>query len=118
MIKRTVLLVYVIVFCVLPMQTTPAQPEQRTCSCSVIERALKDAQSVKLGMMRKDVEAHNFVVSGGMVVRDRTAYVYKDCEYIKLEIEFNPDPAVARDFSPKDVITNISKLTLDYPVMD
>jgi hypothetical protein len=56
MIKRTVLLVYVMVSCVLPMQTTPAQPEQRTSSCSVIERALKDAQSVKVGMMRKDVK--------------------------------------------------------------
>jgi len=86
--------------------------------CSVIEQALHDLQGIKVGMTRQNVEQHNFIMAGGMTVRDQTDYVYKQCEYIKLEVDFSFDPKVQRDFSPKDVITKVSKLSIDYPVKD
>lgn len=118
MIKRILLLSYVITIFALPKPWASAQARQECSSCSVVERALKDLQSLKVGMARKDIAAHNFVMSGGMLFRDRTAYIYQDCEYIKLEIEFTLDPAVDQAFSDKDTIKGVSKLALDYPVKD
>lgn len=118
MIKRLLLLCYVITISALPQPLANAQTRQECSSCSVIERALKDLQSLKVGMVRKDIAGHNFVMSGGMLFRDRTAYTHKDCQYIKLEIEFTLDSAVDQAFSDRDTIKGVSKLTLDYPVTD
>ena len=100
--------------------SNPALPQaDKDCSsCSLVERALKNLQSLKIGMTRKDIESHNFVEAGGMVFRDHTRYDYKSCEYIHLEVDFSLDPSVDKDMSPKDVITGFSKLTLDYPAKD
>ena len=118
MITRVLLMLCLAILSLAPLPKAEARAEQGCSPCSVIERALKDAQELKAGMARRDIEAHNFVMSGGMVVRDRTIYVYKGCEYISIEISFNLDPTVDRDFSPRDVISGVSKLTLDYPVKD
>jgi len=88
------------------------------CPCNVIEQALGDLQRIKPGMTRQDLERHNFSIAGGLSSREQTNYIYKNCRYIQLEATFEPDSSVKNDFSPKDVITQLSKLTLGYPVTD
>ncbi len=68
-------------------------------------------------MSRSDLERY-FVMSGGMAFRDHTNYVYRKCGYIRVEVDFSPDPAVEREFSPNDVVTKTSKLFIDYPSKD
>jgi hypothetical protein len=86
--------------------------------CGVVLQALKDAQNLKVGMARADIENHGFAVGGGMAFRDHTIYEYKGCNYIKVEINFNIDPAVSGPASPKDKISKISGLEIDYPAKD
>jgi hypothetical protein len=118
MMKRLLLLVCLIATCSAPLPATDAQVGQGCSACSLVQRALKDAQGLKPGMARKDIQSHNFIDAGGMIFRDRTTYVYKDCDYISLEIEFEFDPKVGQEFSPKDTIKGISKLIIDYPAKD
>jgi hypothetical protein len=86
-------------------------------SCVVAEQALHDLQSVKAGMRRAAVEKY-FVRAGGMTFRSRTDYVYRKCEYLKIQFDFRPDPAVERDFSPADTIVSISQITVAYQSRD
>jgi len=118
MMLRVVMLFFLAAFSGLSVPVAELLTGQGCSSCSAVESALKDAQNLKVGMTRKDIESHNFVIAGGATFRDHTAYVYKGCEYIRLEVDFKPDPTIERDVSRKDVITGLSKLTLDYPAKD
>lgn len=115
---RTAILFSLFMFPVLFQPAALSQAGKECSSCSSVERALKDIQNLKIGMTRKDIESHNFVVAGGLTFRDHTAYVYRGCEYIHLEVDFSLDPAISQDMSPKDIIVGFSKLTLDYPAKD
>ena len=86
-------------------------------SCVVVEQALHDLQSVKVGMRRAAIEKY-FVRAGGMTFRSRTDYVYRKCEYLKIQVDFHPDLAVERDFSPADTIVSISQITVAYQSRD
>lgn len=68
-------------------------------------------------MTRRDAERY-FALDGGMNWRGQTRYVYKKCDYVKVEISFEEDPSVQSDFSQKDKITNLSKLFLEFPSKD
>lgn len=118
MVKHVLLLFLSLAVFVSPLPSTPVQAGQGCSACSLVQRALSDAQELKSGMARKDIDAHNFIEADGMLFRDRTRYVYKDCDYIKVEIEFDIDPTIEQKFSPKDTIKGISKLTIDYPIKD
>ena len=98
--------------------TAQLQPQASDCrSCSVVERALRDFQGVKVGMARRDIERF-FAVAGGMTFRTHTRYVYRDCEYLKIEVDFKTDPKTENAFSPDDKIIGISEIVVAYPVMD
>lgn len=118
MMIRVVAFFFIAAFSGLSVPVAESLTGQGCSSCSSIESALKDAQNLKVGMTRKDIESHNFVIAGGATFRDHAAYVYKGCEYIKLEVDFKPDPTIERDVSPRDIIAGLSKLTLDYPAKD
>jgi hypothetical protein len=90
----------------------------RDCSsCSVVDQALGDLEQVKAGMTRAELEK-SFVMDGGASFRLRTVYVSRRCSYLKVDVDFDPDPGVDRDFSPKDTITKISQLYAAYPSKD
>jgi hypothetical protein len=100
-----------------PSKAQP-QPQGSDCrSCSVVERALGDLQGVKIGMARRDMERF-FVVAGGMTFRNHTSYVYRDCEYLKVDVDFKADPEAENAFSPDDKIIGISQIVIAYPAKD
>lgn len=108
-----------IVACTLLLSSTqrvPAHP-QECSSCSIVDQALGDANQVKVGMTRAELEKF-FVRDGGASFRLRTVYVSRRCSYLKIDVDFDADPGVDRDFSPKDVITKISRLYAAYPSKD
>jgi hypothetical protein len=86
-------------------------------SCAVAEQALHDLESLKVGMRRADVERF-FIRAGGMTFRDRTDYVYRKCEYLKIQVAFSADPGVQRGLSSADTITDVSRLSVAYPSRD
>lgn len=118
MTRRMLMLPFLIVIFAFLLPSSTSQAEQGCSACSLIQRVLKDAEGLKPGTVRKDIEAHNFTQAGGMTVRNPTRYIYKDCRYVEVEIEFNLDPTVEQDFSEKDTIKRVSKPTLGYPVTD
>ncbi|MGH9774803.1 MAG: hypothetical protein ACRD50_07630 [Candidatus Acidiferrales bacterium] len=85
--------------------------------CAVVQQALNDAQQIKIGITRKQVEKY-FQRDGGLQVPGNTRYVYPKCDYIKLEVEFTATGSVGHLFSPDDVVTKVSNLTIGYPIRD
>jgi hypothetical protein len=70
-------------------------------------------------MTRRDLE-EMFVSDGGMSTRDRQTYVFRDCPYIKVDVEFSPangsnTPAGP---NPQDVIKMVSRPYLAQPRAD
>jgi hypothetical protein len=101
-----------------PSSNAQSQPQGTDCrSCTVVERALRDFQGIKVGMSRRDIERF-FVVAGGMTFRNHTSYVYRDCEYLRVDVDFKPDTETENTFSPDDKITATSQITVSYPAKD
>jgi len=90
------------------------------CSCDVIQHALDDFDQIRVGLTRQVLERHKFVGGSGLSSRDRTSYSYESCGDIQLQVEFSRDPNVLGDqnYSPNDVITKISTLSLRNPAAD
>ena len=95
----------------------PAQSRPGCSACGEIAQALEDFLHLKAGMTRRDAERY-FALDGGMNWRGQTRYVYKKCDFVKVEITFEEDPSVQNDFSQKDKITRLSKLFLEFPSKD
>ncbi len=88
-------------------------------ACEMVIDALEAATKLKVGMLRADVEK-DFEVDGGISIRDRGAYTYRPCHYIKINIEFKlreNAPGVYAP-SPNDEVSKISSPYLAYPVSD
>jgi hypothetical protein len=70
-------------------------------------------------MTRQDLE-DLFVNDGGMSTADRQTYVFRDCPYIKIDVEFSPVSQVnTRVVSgPRDVIKAVSRPYLAQPRVD
>jgi len=87
-------------------------------NCDLIERALRAYGKLNLGMLRKDVE-QAFKDDGGPQFREHSRYVYRECEYIKMELDFSTGAnGIQNADATRDTITRKSKLFLDYPVKD
>ena len=84
-----------------------------------IMKTLKEIESVKVGMTRADL-LRVFKEEGGISTRTRRRYVYHDCAYIKVDVEFEPvgDPENKLRQSPRDKIIKISKPFLEWSIMD
>ena len=111
-------LIFLAQIAALPVMVHHQQATGDCSSCEIVQRALKDAESLKVGTTRQDIAKSGFVLAGGWNVRDPTVYVYSRCDYIKLEVNFTLDPKVEREFSPKDTISKISGLEIVYPARD
>lgn len=116
-IVRKWILIFSIAFSASVAPRLPAQSRPGCSACGQIEQALEDFGHLKAGMTRRDAEQY-FALDGGMNFRGQTRYAYKKCEFIKVEITFENEPSVQNDFSPKDKITNLSKLSLEFPSYD
>jgi hypothetical protein len=95
----------------------PAQSSTGCSACGQIAQALEDSGRLKVGTTRQDAERY-FTLDGGMNWRGQTRYVFKKCDYIKVEISFEEDLSVQNGFSQKDKITKLSKLFLEFASKD
>jgi hypothetical protein len=84
-----------------------------------IARSLKEIETVKVGMTRADLQ-RVFKEEGGLSTRTWRRYVYRDCPYIKVDVEFEPvgEPQNRTSQDPGDKITKISKPFLEWSILD
>ena len=67
-----------------------------------------------------------FTTEGGLSIGLRRTYVFRECPYFKVDVEFesvgrpprDPDGRVTLDESPSDVIKTISKPYLAWSIAD
>jgi len=88
-----------------------------------VARSLKQMQTVKVGMTRADL-LKVFTTEGGLSTRLWRTYVYKQCPYFKVDVEFraagtrDKNGRPSADESDNDVITKISKPYLAWTIVD
>ena len=84
-----------------------------------IGNVLKECQTIKAGMTRAKL-SKVFNTEGGLSTAKHRTYVYHDCPYVKVDVDFNlSDPKQdVLDERPTDTIAKISKPYLDWSVGD
>ena len=90
-----------------------------------VAEALEQMQTVKPGMTRADL-LKVFTTEGGVSTRLWRTYVYRDCPYVKVDVEFEAVGAPARDpdgrvtlaESSDDAIKSLSKPYLEWSIVD
>jgi len=84
-----------------------------------IDSVLRSILTIKPGVTRKDL-LRVFTVEGGVFSRTRRKYVYKECPYIKVDVEFtlvgSEDKTVSE--MPEDIVTSISRPYLEDGITD
>jgi hypothetical protein len=111
---------------VLTISILPAQsPQKSQGQTEWIADSLKEMQKIKVGMTRADL-LKVFTTEGGLSTGLNRTYVYRECSYIKVDVEFEPVGRSARDSDGRvtlveaneDVIKKISKPYLEWMVVD
>lgn len=117
--KSVAILVLAAVLSISPMAARAGQgPAPGAGACAMVQQALADSRRVAPGVSREEVEKY-FKNDGGLQFPPHTRYTYRQCDYIKLEVDFDPAPSPGKDFtSPDDKVKNVSKLFIDYPLKD
>jgi len=104
-----------------PAQTSPIS-QRRT---EWIAASLREIEQIKVGMTRADL-LKVFTTEGGLSTGLQRKFVYRDCPYIKVDVEFEPVGRPARDRNGRvtleedrrDIITKISQPYLEWSIMD
>jgi len=115
------ILILLFVHLIHPAQTSPLF-QRRT---EWIAASLKEMETIKVGMTRADL-LKVFTTEGGLSTGLQRTYVYRDCPYIKVDVEFEPVGRPARDLNGRvtleedrrDKITKISRPYLEWSIMD
>jgi hypothetical protein len=79
--------------------------------------SLKEMQTVKVGMNRGEL-LKVFTTEGGLSTRQQRRYVYRDCPYIKVDVEFASIEDGQQVERPEDRIIKISKPFLEFGIND
>ena len=83
-----------------------------------IAQSLKEMETIKVGMTRADL-LKVFREEGGLSTRTQRQYVYRECLYIKVAVEFEPvDTTAALPENGKDKIVKISQPFIEWSVID
>jgi len=82
-----------------------------------IANVLKQCQTIKPGMTRGDL-SKIFSTEGGLSTVTHRSYVYVDCPYVKVDVDFAPSVAKQDVERPTDVVTRISKPYLEWSIGD
>ena len=90
-----------------------------------IAKSLREMEKIRVGMTRADL-LKVFTIEGGLSTGLNRRYVYRECPYIKVDVEFEPVGRPARDAQGRvtlieadgDVIKEISKPYLEWGIMD
>jgi hypothetical protein len=90
----------------------------KTSACAMVQQALADFARIKPGTTRREIEKY-FDYDGGLQWSDKAVFTYRQCRYVKVEVEFKAAPSRGSAFkSPDDTVKSTSKLFIDYPTMD
>jgi hypothetical protein len=81
-----------------------------------IQHVMRSISTIKAGMTRRDLP-RVFAEDGGLSTRSQGRFVYRQCPYIKVDVELSPADEGA-DQSPDDKIVRVSRPYLEYPVSD
>jgi hypothetical protein len=83
-----------------------------------IDSVMRSIQTIKPGATRKDL-LRLFMEEGGFYRNHRT-YAYKQCPYIKVDVDFAPAERKSNGLKemPQDKISAISRPYLDYFITD
>jgi hypothetical protein len=117
--KKITLLVSTIVFMMVVFSALEGQKIKGNSMSHTewVGNALKEIQTIKPGMTRRDL-LKLFVAEGGLGGSAHpTTYLYRDCVYIKIDVEFQPAQQTGRK-SPDDKITEVSRPYLGNPTID
>ena len=120
--KKIILLVSTIVFMMVVFSALAGQKTKGTSMNHTewVGNALKEIQTVKVGMTRRDL-LKLFEAEGGLGGSGGSrTYLYRDCVYIKVDVEFQPTQETGgkvREF-PDDKIIEISRPYLGNPTID
>ena len=82
-----------------------------------IANVLKQCKSIQPGMTRSDL-SNIFSTEGGLSTVTHRTYVYRDCPYIKVDVDFAPSAPKQDVEKATDIVTKISKPYLDWSVAD
>ena len=101
-----------------PIKSTPDH-------VSWVAEALERMEAVKPGMTRADL-LRVFTTEGGLSTGLRRTYVFRECPYFKVDVEFEAVSRPPRDESgrvtldeaPRDVIKGISRPYLEWSIAD
>jgi hypothetical protein len=84
-----------------------------------IDGVMRSILTIKPGATRKDLLTI-FTEGGGISSRTHRKYVYKQCPYIKVDVEFAPIGKQDQPFieMPEDKVITISRPYLEYGIFD
>ena len=84
-----------------------------------IAQSLREMETIKVGMTREDL-LKVFSEEGGLSTRTQRQYVYRECPYIKVAVEFERVGNAEAPFpeNGKDKIVKISRPFLEWSVID
>ena len=90
-----------------------------------IAKSMKEMEQIKVGMTRADL-LKVFTTEGGLSTGLNRRYIYRECPYIKVDVEFEPVGRAARDAQGRvtlieadgDMIKKISQPYLEWSIMD
>jgi hypothetical protein len=84
-----------------------------------VESVMRSILTIKMGATRKDL-LKILAEEGGISSRTHRTYVYKQCPYIKVDVEFAPVGNQDNRFDemPEDRVIAISRPYLEYSVFD
>ena len=105
----------------LPLRDSQGLPEHTEW----IAKSLREMEKIRVGMTRADL-LKVFTTEGGLSTGLNRRYVYRECPYIKVDVEFEPVGRPARDAQGRvtlieadgDVIKGISKPYLERGITD
>jgi hypothetical protein len=106
------------------IRTQQSSPRSREHTEWIAE-SLKEMETIKVGMTRADL-LKVFTTEGGLSTRINRTYVFRECLYIKVDVEFEPVGTTARDpegrvtlvEANEDLIKKISKPYLAWEILD
>jgi hypothetical protein len=104
------------IFCVLITVASLASRRAERTHEQWVAESLREMQSVKVGMTRSDLEKI-FEREGGLAETLHRTYVYKRCQYFKVDVDFSPANAAvpSANESENDRITSISTPYVAWP---
>ena len=90
-----------------------------------VSRSITRMQTIKPGMTRADL-LKEFTTEGGISSGLRRTYVYRECPYFKVDVEFTPVGRPARDSEGRvtgredvrDLIKTVSRPYLAHSIVD